>query len=159
MWLVLCTSEVPGHQLGEDFFCYCNFTPTRTISPLIKLSKLLAPPLVSDVTNRKLYPWANLHPILSWNKEQLFSYLDMLKIKKGPLVFSADCKEWRGFIRISHRYMQMAAESSVLRHFYFWKYFDSDRVLSPLAGETQGSYLLQRKYNLFPGRLPKLQRI
>lgn len=92
VWSVSRTSQVPRHQLGRGFYFHHNFIPARTISPLIKPSKLLAPPLVPDITNRKLYPWANLCPILSWNKEQLFSHLDVSGVKEGPLVFSADCK-------------------------------------------------------------------
>lgn len=90
VWLVFRTCAVPRHQLGKEFYFHRNITSARTISSLIKPSKLLAPPLVSDITNRKLYPWANLCPILSWNKEQLFSHLDMPGVKEGPLVFSAD---------------------------------------------------------------------
>jgi hypothetical protein len=48
--------------------------------------------MVSDIINRNLYLRANFHPIVSQNKDQLFSHLAMPGVKRDPLV-STDCRE------------------------------------------------------------------
>lgn len=80
---------------GEQILLSLQLAPAE-LYPFNKTFKTVGTSLASNITNRKLYPWANLHPILSWNKEHLFSHLDVPGVKRGHSVFSADYREMIG---------------------------------------------------------------